>query len=80
MKIIDIENKTNYSSSNIIRWLNNSRPIKLEIAREISNKMKVPITIFEDANVQVKHLGKPYLQDNDTKHQDEKAIRRGAEC
>ena len=80
MKIIDIENKTNYSSSNIIRWLNNSRPIKLEIAREISNKMKVPITIFEDANVQVKHLGKSYLQDNDTKHQDEKAIRRGAEC
>ena len=80
MKIIDIENKTNYSSSNIIRWLNNSRPIKLEIAREISNKMKVPITIFEDANVQVKHLGKSYLQDNDTKQKDEKAMRRGAEC
>jgi len=64
MKIIDIEKRTSHSSANIIRWLNNSRPIKLEVAREISNAMKFPITIFEDANVQLKYLGKSYLNNH----------------
>jgi len=77
MKIIDIEKKTNYSSANIIRWLNKSRPIKLETARDISKKMKVPITIFEDANVQIKYLGKSYLQENDTKKKNSEQVMKG---
>jgi len=78
MKIIDIEKKTNYSSANIIRWLNKSRPIKLETARDISKKMKVPITIFEDANVQIKYLGKSYLQENNTKSKKSEQVMKGA--
>ncbi|WP_373069864.1 hypothetical protein [Sulfurimonas sp.] len=64
MKIIDIEKKTNHSSVNIVRWLSHARPIKLSVAREIANTMKFPITIFEKAEVQIKYLGKSYLQEN----------------
>jgi len=61
MRIIDIENTTGYSSVNIIRWLSHARPIKLEVAREIANKIALPIEIFEDTELQKKHLGKSYL-------------------
>ena len=66
MRIKDIAKKTGFSSSNIIRWLNNSRPIKLNIARKISNDMNFPISIFESCDIQLKYLGKSYLQENDT--------------
>jgi len=41
-------------------------------AEKIRRKYKIPFSFW--INI------KSYLQDNDTKHQDKKAMRRGAEC
>ena len=61
-----------YSKDSVKSIMSGRRRPSLENIALFEKKYNIPFDAWLDI--------KSYLQDNDTKHQDKKAMRRGAEC
>ncbi len=60
----------------ISRYLTNSRNITLKDAVIVSTAHNLPITIFIDANLQIKYFGKSFITDNSISNEHQKQCQK----
>ena len=78
MKIItqkDIADILSKKTATVSRYLTGKRSIKLSDALKVSEKFKVPVKIFIDSDLQIKHFGKTFLTTNESLSESEKKLK-----
>lgn len=61
IKQIELAKTLNCTQATISRYLSNQREISLRDAIKVSKKHKLPIAVFVDKDLQIKHLGKSFI-------------------